>query len=681
MNMRSVHAAKPIRILVVDDNAAALYATARVLRSAKYEVITATTGTAALEAAIDADLDLIVLDINLPDVDGFEVCRRLRAIPRTAPIPVLHLSATFTEAADLAVGLDAGADGYLTRPVEPPILLATVRTLLFARRADALRMSLDARLRTMFELSPSGMAVLDVELNYENVNPAYCALVGCSADELVGRPLADTPGEGWNHLSENLSAQRQAAGRWQAVAQLKRRDGGVRYVDWRAVYQPLSGTHFITATDVTAQRQHESEREQLLSSERIARSEAERASRMKEEFLATLSHELRNPLNAILGWANVLTLRKDLPPAIATAVEAIQRNGKLQATMIGDLLDYAGINFGKLRLVLAPVDPYAAVRAALQVMQPLAGEKGIDFQCSFGLEPLTVHADPDRLQQIVWNLLSNAIKFSTEGGTVFISASKHDNQFRLSIKDQGKGISPAFLPRIFERFSQADASSTRHHAGLGIGMAIVKQLVEAHGASIEALSEGEGKGAEFVLQIPLADALEAPSTSDSQRLRLPNLSGAVILLVEDDRDTRTFIARLLADAGAVVIESADAQSALAHVEGGGVDLLISDIGMPDVDGYELLRQLRRRGHESSALPAIALTAFARMEDHERALAAGFQDHLTKPIEPQNLLVRLDRILDKHVRSNGATGRAFANARAQADATSTPVSSDPQRSRP
>lgn len=644
MNSRISDIEKPIRILAVDDDAAALYATSRVLRSANFEVITAATGTAALEAAAVAAIDLIVLDINLPDIDGFEVCRRLRALPRTAHLPVLHLSATFTQAADLAIGLDAGADSYLTRPVEPAVLIATVRTLLFARRADALRMTLDARLRAMFELSPSGMAVLDAELKYENVNPAYCALIGCSAEELLSRRIADSPGEGWKPLLENLGAQGNGARRWQRIAPLTRRDGSVRQVDWRIAGETFSGSYFITASDVTAQLQHETNREQLLASERRARAEAERANRMKEEFLATLSHELRNPLNAILGWAHVLCLTKDHPPKVMAAIEAIERNARLQANMIGDLLDYAGITFGKMRLVLAPVDPYAAVRAAIQVMQPLAMERSIDLQCSFGIEPLTVQGDAGRLQQIVWNLLSNAIKFSFEGGTVMVAASKQEDRFKLSIKDQGTGISAEFLPRIFERFSQADATATRQHSGLGIGMAIVKQLVELHEGSIEALSEGEGKGAEFVLQIPLVHQEKCLSTSDSQALRAMDLTGTVVLLVEDDDDTREFIGRLLTDLGAVVIEAADAQSALARVEEFAVDLLISDIGMPSVDGYELLRQLRARGYGSSSLPAIALTAFARQEDRERALAAGFQDHLAKPVEAQSLLARLLPVL-------------------------------------
>jgi PAS domain S-box-containing protein len=631
-------AKRPIRILAVDDNAAALYATSRILRSVGFEVCTASTGTAALAAARSAEL--VVLDVNLPDMDGFEVCRRLRAAPETARVPILHLSATFTQAADFDIGLAAGADGYLTRPVEPAVLIASVRTLLFARRADAQRLGLDERLRTMFDLAPSGMAILDSQFTYESVNTSYCGIVGCTAEELVGRALSDTPGQGWNEVASRLSQH----DRWQGERAIKRQDGSVRHLDWRVAREPTGGSYFVTATDVTSRVQHEVEREQLLASERLARAEAERGNRLKEEFLATLSHELRNPLNAILGWANVLAHTVNLPAQVVTAVEAIQRNGKLQANMIGDLLDYAGITFGKLRLALAPVDPYLSVKAALEIMQPMAVTSGIELHSSFGPEQLTVEGDADRLQQVVWNLISNAIKFSPKGGIVWVAASKQDESFQLAVKDSGKGISEEFLPKVFDRFSQADATTTRRHGGLGIGLAIAKQLVQIQGGSIEAFSEGEGKGATFILRLPLSSNSGLPQFSESQRLHALDLSGAKILLVEDDADARELIRRILSDVGAQVIEARDAKSAELQIAENAANFLISDIGMPDRDGYQLLRELRARGYDSHMLPAIALTAFTRVEDRERALEVGFQDHLTKPVEGPVLVARVAALL-------------------------------------
>ena len=635
-------AGSPTRILVVDDNAAALYATARVLRSAGFEVQTATTGTEALRRAPDAEL--VVLDINLPDVDGFEVCRRLRASPGTARLPVLHLSATFTHAEDRAVGLEAGADGYLTRPVEAPVLIATVRTLLLARRAEDLRQRSEARLSTMLDLAPIGVAVLDAQLRYEKVNDAFCRLLGRSAAELLGKALNEAPGEGWDGLPEAARTSLQDTGAWQGELPLPRRDGTVLQVELRIAREELSGGQILFVSDVTARLEQEDERERLLESERAARADAERSNRLKEEFLATLSHELRNPLNAISGWAGVLAHMEGLSPEAARAVSGIQRNCRLQANMIGDLLDYAGIAFGKMRVVSSVIAPYVAVRAALDIMQPAADASGVELQCAFGPESLRVLADPERLQQIVWNLLSNAIKFSSRGGLVRVTAGRRAGYFRLTVQDNGAGISPEFLPRVFDRFSQADASITRRHAGLGIGLAIVKQLVEMQHGTITAASEGPGTGSTFALELPLAAEGGATVLTDSQRNRALSLEGAVVLLVEDDEDARELTRRRLQEVGARVIEAHDAQSALAHLLADSANVLVSDIGMADQDGYQLLREIRRRGYSASRLPAIALTAFARLEDRESALAAGFQDHLVKPVEGQQLIVRIAELL-------------------------------------
>jgi PAS domain S-box-containing protein len=622
----------PIKILAVDDNPAALYATARVLRSAGYDVVEASTGSAALTAAPKADL--VVLDVNLPDIDGFEVCRRLRANPETASIPVLHLSATFIQTPDFATGLAAGADSYLTRPVEPPVLIATVRTLLFARQADLIRRRLDARLRSMFDLAPVAMAILDSALKYESVNPAFCALTGYAVEELIGK--SDTQ-------FTRFSADRPSASspsEWSGQLALHRKDGTIVEVECRVASEALSGAQVLIATDITERLRAENERERLLNSERAARSDAERSNRLKEEFLATLSHELRNPLNAILGWSTVLGRIKDLPPTVMQGVEAIERNSKLQAQMIADLLDFAGINYGKMRLVATSIDPYPVVRAALDVVQSSALSHGVEVQASFDDEGICVEADPARLQQIVWNLLSNAIKFSSRGGTVEVSAARVDNAFRLIVRDHGKGIAPEFLPRIFERFSQQDATSTRSHGGLGLGLAIVKHLVELHDGSVHVHSAGEGHGATFTIVLPLSDKALSPKPSETQRLRSMNLDGVVALVVEDDVDARELTKRILTDAGATVHEAVNAEAAITTISTTAVNMLISDIGMAHQDGYQLLRRIRSLGYGADVLPAIALTAFARMQDRNDAVAAGFQDHLVKPLDAQMLISRV-----------------------------------------
>jgi PAS domain S-box-containing protein len=639
--VNTVDLGRAVRILAVDDNAAALYATSRVLRAAGFEVMTATTGTAALAAAPDADL--VVLDINLPDIDGFEVCRRLRASPITARLPVLHLSATFTQAEDRAIGLSAGADSYLTRPVEAPVLIATVRTLLFARRAEELRWRSSERLGAMLRLAPIGVALLDAQLRYEEVNEALCALLGGTREDLVGKVLGEASAHRYDRLLDAARIQLKETGLWQGALPVTRRDATVVHVDWRIAKEKASGGYIIIASDMTARLQQERERERLLESERAARAEAERSNRLKEEFLATLSHELRNPLNAISGWASVLEHVPNLPREVANAAAGIQRNCKLQANMISDLLDYAGITFGKMRIVSRVTPPYHAVRAALDIMQPIADASGVELQSTFEAEHLRVLADPERLQQIVWNLLSNAIKFSAKGAIVRIAAGRRGGNFRLTVEDYGAGISPEFLPRVFDRFSQGDATITRRHAGLGIGLAIVKQLVDMQHGTITAFSEGAGRGAKFTLELPLADVSTAV-LGDSQRAQRLSLAGAVVLLVEDDDDARELTSRILQEVGARVIEARNAETALTRVIDGDANVLISDIGMANQDGYQLLREIRRRGYGSKRLPAIALTAFARMEDRESALAAGFQEHLVKPIEGQSLISRIAELL-------------------------------------
>ncbi|HEX2586489.1 MAG TPA: ATP-binding protein, partial [Steroidobacteraceae bacterium] len=321
-------------------------------------------------------------------------------------------------------------------------------------------------------------------------------------------------------------------------------------------------------------------------------------------------------------------------------LQAIERNSRIQAQMISDLLDHASIAFGKIRLTPEAVDPYKAVRAALETSSSAAQVAGVRLNASFSGWGLTVDADPDRLQQIVLNLLSNAVKFSNAGDSVDVVADQVDNSFRLTVTDHGRGIEASFLPRIFEHFSQQENSTTRSRGGLGLGLAIVKQLVDLHGGSIEASSDGIGLGATFTLTLPLSQRVSSTLISESQLLSTLDLSALAILVVDDDADSRLLTTRILKEVGATVIDADSAEKAIALIAENKPDLIVSDIGMPEQDGYTMLRRLRSMGYSPEQLPAIALTAFARAEDRAQALDSGFQDHLIKPLDPQALLRRI-----------------------------------------
>jgi PAS domain S-box-containing protein len=390
------------------------------------------------------------------------------------------------------------------------------------------------------------------------------------------------------------------------------------------------------------------DRQRLLESERAARSEAERASYMKDEFLANLSHELRTPLNAVLGWATALRAPHFPIEELEQGLETIERNARVQAQIIEDLLDMSRIISGKVRLDVQRVDLPTVVAAGIDTVRAAASAKGVRLQTI--IDPLNapVTGDPNRLQQVFWNLLSNAIKFTPKGGRVQVLLERVDSHLEVSIVDTGEGISPEFLPYVFDRFRQADASTTRRHGGLGLGLAIVKQLVELHGGSVRVKSSGTGKGATFIVSLPMT-ALHLPQEPwerghpQSKPLDLPSvpaisLNNVSVLVIDDELDARNLLKLLLESAGAVVCLAPSAEQGMEHLLTKSVDVLICDIGMPDVDGYSLIRRVRALGDgEKSEVAAVALTAYARLEDRTEAMSAGFQNHLAKPVEPAELL--------------------------------------------
>jgi len=407
--------------------------------------------------------------------------------------------------------------------------------------------------------------------------------------------------------------------------------------------------------DVTEAQHAAEERRQLLESERHARTQAERLSAIKDEFLAVLSHELRTPLSAILGWTHIMRHRaaqksgEDQASAeLQKGLEVIERNARMQTQLIEDLLDMSRISSGKLRLDVRPLEPAQFIDAALEMVRPAAAVKDIKLELVCEPNAGSVTGDAGRLQQVVWNLLSNAIKFTPAGGRVQVLVQRVATNLEISVADSGVGIRADFLEHVFERFRQADASTTRKHGGLGLGLAIVKQLVEVHGGSVRASSDGAGLGATFTVSLPLAGA--EPGAGDDLAAQRPptvppppsfksfDLAGVMVLVVEDDPDTRALVARVLDECGADVYVAARAEDAVIMVERARPHVIVSDISMPDIDGFELLRRLRVLGPERGGnAPVIALTAFAREEDRERTLAAGFASHLTKPIELSGLV--------------------------------------------
>jgi signal transduction histidine kinase len=388
------------------------------------------------------------------------------------------------------------------------------------------------------------------------------------------------------------------------------------------------------------------ERKRLLESERAARAEAERVSELKDDFLATLSHELRTPLSAILGWSQVLRRRKVSEAELRNAIDIIERNARAQTQLIEDLLDISAITSGKLRLEVQPLEPATVIEGALETVRPSAAAKGIRLEAVLDPAAGPISGDPGRLQQVVWNLLSNAIKFTPKGGKVQVLLQRVDSHVEISVSDTGVGIRSEFLVHLFERFRQADASTTRKHGGLGLGLSIVRHLVELHGGTVRARSAGEGQGASFSVRLPLA-AVQLPAEDDAHLnhggrrepppdYRLSDLTGLQVLVVDDEPDARELLKRVLSDCGAEVLVASSAAEALELIRGRPLHVLVSDIGMPEVDGYELLRRVRAQ-EGSGRLPAIALTAFARSEDRTRALRAGFLVHVSKPVEPAELV--------------------------------------------
>ncbi len=548
------------------------------------------------------------------------------------------------DAASPWFGVDGQFKGYI----------GSVLDISDRKQAEAALRQSEERYRTLFESIDEGFCVIEmlfdeneVEIDYRfvEVNPAFEKQSGLV--EIVGKTIlevAPTHESFWFKIYGKVVKTGQAI-RFEDYASALQR--------WFDVYafrigQPEDRRVAVLFQDISERKQIEQERENLLAREQAAREEAQTANRIKDEFLAVLSHELRSPLNPIQGWARLLQTGKLSAERQTEALATIERNARLQTQLIEDLLDISRIMQGKLSLTVASVSLPFVISAALETVRLSAEAKSIKIQPIFSLCNAIVQGDAGRLQQVVWNLLSNGVKFTSAGGQVEIELSQVGANAQIQVKDSGKGINPDFLPYVFEHFRQEDGATTRKFGGLGLGLAIVRQIVEMHGGTVKAESQGENQGATFIVQLPLMQqaAPLVPEPTIAPAESAAPLDNRQILLVDDEPDTREFQAFLLEQSGAKVTAVASGLEALQAMDKLMPDVIVSDIGMAQMDGYMLIQLLRARPpNRGGAIPAIALTAYAAEVDQQRAIGAGFGTFITKPVEAETLVKAIVSLLD------------------------------------
>jgi PAS domain S-box-containing protein len=727
-----------VNVLLVDDHPENLLALEAILDSLGQNLIRATSGAEALRHLLNQDFAVILLDVQMPDMDGFETAALIRQRERSRHTPIIFLTAYSTSDTMVYRGYSVGAVDYLFKPIEPEILKYKVSAFvdLFQKSNEVKRQaaqlaSMNAELRKREEMfrslsvcSPVGIFLTDTFGQCTYTNPRYQAIYGLTYEESLG--------DGWT-LAIHSEERQEVIANWYNISKKGQEyrgefrictHGGVERWVLMSSSPMLSDEQRVigyvgTVEDITEQKKAAEEHIKFIR-EQTARQEAETANRLKDEFLATLSHELRTPLTSILGWARLLRQRKLDEKAIFRALETIERNAALQAQLIDDILDVSRIIRGKLQLNLGRVNLASVVSAVIDSVHLEAENKKVQLQyvvestsesteiqeredkrndpvqlaVSLRLALATsyyVLGDPNRLQQVVWNLVNNALKFTPEGGKIEIRLSMEEGigdwelaiarnipsviptpqsstYIQITVSDTGSGISPEFLPYVFDRFRQADGSITRNQGGLGLGLAIVRYLVEMHGGSVRAESPGVGQGATFTVRLPLLEAKEIvkkqmggerkenessltppniKSKSNSSDCTVHTFSGLQVLVVEDDTDTREHVTAVLQQYGAIVTAVRSVRQALSTIEKSLPDLLVSGIGMPEEDGYSLIRKLRNLEPEiGGQIPAIALTADATEQDCPQALTSGFQEYVTKPVEPINLINSVTKLIQR-----------------------------------
>jgi PAS domain S-box-containing protein len=665
-------------VLIIEDAVEDRVAYKRYLsRAPDYRYITLEADNAAAGLALwqAQRPDCVLLDHQLPDRDGLAVLRAITVecgSEETCAVVML----TGTGDTQLAVeAMKAGAHDYLDKNrITAEWLLRAINN---AIEKAALRRQLDEQREWLrVTLSSIGDAVIatDTAGRVTFLNPVAAALTGWTSEAAAGQPVTEIfriVNEETRAAVESPVARTISEGITVGLANhtiLLAKDGReIPIDDSSAPIRDEAGVlrgAVLVFRDITERKQAEAKRAELLRKESAARAVAEAANRSKDEFLAVVTHELRSPLNSILGYTRIARTNAHDATQVERYCEIIERNAKVQQKLIEDLLDTARIVSGKLKIDAAPVDLRLVVEEALLVVRPAVEAKKIHLVTRIGNEPQQVIGDAARLQQVAWNLLQNAIKFTPEGGRVELRLERESQHVRLIVSDTGKGMEPEFLAAAFDRFSQQDMSSTRRHGGLGLGLALAKQLVELHGGRIEAASTGVGHGSTFTVTLPLTNTGALPqlraiaeSSDSSEALPLdglPRLEGVRVLIVDDQEEARLLVANTLNEWGAVVAMAASGQEAETLLTQAVFDVLVCDIAMPDVNGYEVLRRIRdferQRGQREQALsqgiPAIALTALSHPEERSQVLRAGFRMHVAKPVEPAELIMVIASLLEK-----------------------------------
>lgn len=619
----------PVTILLVDDDDAKRYTIAKILKKANFAVREATTGTEALLLVVEKP-DLIILDVKLPDISGFEVCRLIKSAPATASIPVLHLSTTFVEIEDKVHGLEGGADGYLTDVLEPLELIATVKALLRARRAEEAAQLTARQWQVTFDAISDGVVLLDVAGKMVQVNQALNRILGKSWNDPAPQTFHEVLGVLLNRNDSPFLRMLETSQR--EAIELKRGDRWLQVaVDPVRNHDDQIKGALCIISDITDRMRMEEELRQRAD-------ELAAADRRKDEFLAMLAHELRNPLAPILNSLEEIRLNKPSDSAIGQALDVAGRQVRHMSRLLDDLLDVSRFTRGKIQLRREPIDLAALVPLAVETARPLIEMNGQELTVTLPDRPVRLEGDPTRLAQVVGNLLNNAAKYSEPGGKITLSLECAGEESLLRVRDTGIGMSAEMLPRVFDLFSQADLSLDRSQGGLGIGLTLVRSLVEMHGGSITASSPGLGHGSEFVVQLPILAAGSPPPIPTIVDVTEAAVAGPRrVLVVDDHKDSALSLARVLRHWGHDVRVVHEGASAIEEAGTYPFDLVLLDIGLPGMDGYQVaghLRELTGAGVTGPVL--VALTGYGQEEDLRRAWRAGFDLHMVKPVSLDDL---------------------------------------------